>query len=160
MVSFDDGNPCTAARGSGGCHKATRACRAVCNAHEAPSSARWITLRSSRLTSRDGQGSDERQPHTPSGHEIAKRLRRVSGFVSGSANLSLEFVFGRRPLHFNELSEPAGNSPRLVLASNAWVDGFQAETSIVNETGGLGLHWTRARRKTTPIPDCVSVSIS
>jgi len=47
MMGLDDGNPCTAAhaaRGSGGCYKATRVCRAVGNAHEAPSSARWVSF--------------------------------------------------------------------------------------------------------------------
>lgn len=60
-------------------------------------------------------------PPTPSSHEMAKRLRRVSGFVAGSANLWLEFVLGRRPLHLNELSEPAGASE--LQGSNAQVYG-------------------------------------
>ena len=63
----------------------------------------------------------ELEPPVPSSHEIAKRLRRVSGFVAGSANLWLEFVLGRRPLHLNELSEPAGASE--LQGSNAQVYG-------------------------------------
>lgn len=63
----------------------------------------------------------ELQPPTPSSHEMAKRLRRVSGFVAGSANLWLEFVLGRRPLHLNELSEPAGANE--LQGSNAQVYG-------------------------------------
>ncbi|MEM7434779.1 MAG: DUF1214 domain-containing protein [Myxococcota bacterium] len=63
----------------------------------------------------------ELEPPTPSSHEIAKQLRRVSGFVVGSANLWLEFVLGRRPLHLNELSEPAGANE--LQGSNAQVYG-------------------------------------
>lgn len=63
----------------------------------------------------------ELEPPRPSSHEMAKRLRRVSGFVAGSANLWLEFVLGRRPLHLNELSEPAGASE--LQGSNAQVYG-------------------------------------
>lgn len=63
----------------------------------------------------------ELDPPTPSSHEMAKRLRRVSGFVAGSANLWLEFVLGRRPLHLNELSEPAGANE--LQGSNAQVYG-------------------------------------
>lgn len=69
-------------------------------------------------------------PPTPSSHEVAKRLRRVSGFVAGSANLWLEFVLGRRPLHLNELSEPAGANE--LQGSNAQVYGscyFRLEPS-------------------------------
>jgi hypothetical protein len=46
MMTFDDGNPCTAALaawGYGAYRKATRACRAVGNARKGPSSVRWVT---------------------------------------------------------------------------------------------------------------------
>jgi hypothetical protein len=47
MMSFDDGNPWTAARHSAGpmrMPRSTRACRTVGNARKGPSSVRWVTL--------------------------------------------------------------------------------------------------------------------